>query len=64
MKNYKIAVLPGDGIGPEIMREAIKVLKVIDQRNDVTFELEEAPFGASAYFEVGHPFPESTKAIC
>ncbi|MGK0298699.1 MAG: 3-isopropylmalate dehydrogenase [Gammaproteobacteria bacterium] len=64
MKNYKIAVLPGDGIGPEIMREAIKVLKVIDQRNDVNFELEEAPFGASAYFEAGHPFPESTKAIC
>jgi 3-isopropylmalate dehydrogenase len=64
MKNYKIAVLPGDGIGPEIMREAIKVLKVIDQRNDVNFELEEALFGASAYFEVGHPFPESTKTIC
>jgi 3-isopropylmalate dehydrogenase len=64
MKNFKIAVLPGDGIGPEIMREAIKVLNVIGQRNDVNFELEEAPFGASAYFEVGHPFPESTKAVC
>jgi 3-isopropylmalate dehydrogenase len=65
MKTYKIAVLPGDGIGPEIMQEAIKVLKVIDARNsDVRFELKEAPFGASAYFECGHPFPEQTKTIC
>lgn len=64
MTNYKIAILPGDGIGPEIMREAIKVLKLVEERNDVTFELNEAPFGASAYFEHGHPFPESTKKIC
>jgi len=65
MKKYKIAVLPGDGIGPEIMQEAIKVLKVIDARNsDIEFELREAPFGASAYFECGHPFPEQTRAIC
>ena len=60
MKNYRIAVLPGDAIGPEIMVEALKVLKVIEQRNDVTFELIEAPFGASAYFACGHPFPEHT----
>ncbi len=64
MTDYKIAILPGDGIGPEIMREAIKVLKLVEQRNEVTFELNEAPFGASAYFEHGHPFPESTKKIC
>ena len=64
MKKFKIAILPGDGIGPEIMREAIKILKLIDGRNDVEFELVEAPFGASAYFEHGHPFPESTKTIC
>lgn len=65
MKKYKIAILPGDGIGPEIMREAVKVLKLIDSRNpDVSFELEEAPFGASAYFQHGHPFPELTKKVC
>lgn len=65
MKKYKIAILPGDGIGPEIMREAVKVLKLVDDRNkDVTFELQEAPFGANAYFKHGHPFPESTKTIC
>ena len=65
MTTYKIAVLPGDGIGPEIMREAVKVLKLVDARNDaVGFELIEAPFGASAYFEHGHPFPEDTRQVC
>ena len=48
MKNYKIAILAGDGIGPEITKEAIKVLKVIEERNDVTFELMPAAFGACA----------------
>lgn len=64
MKNYKIALLPGDGIGPEIMAEAVKVFRLVEERNDVTFELIEADFGASAYFKCGHPFPEETKAIC
>ncbi len=64
MKNYKIAILEGDGIGPEITREAIKVLKLIEQRNDVTFELLPALFGACAYFETGDTFPQETKDIC
>jgi 3-isopropylmalate dehydrogenase len=64
MKNYKIALLAGDGIGPEIMQEAIKVFNVIEERNDVTFTLNHADFGAAAYFKCGHPFPEETKAIC
>jgi 3-isopropylmalate dehydrogenase len=64
MKNYKIAVLAGDGIGPEITQEAIKVLKVIEERNDVSFELMPAAFGACAYFEFGDAFPQSTIAIC
>ena len=64
MTVHKIAVLRGDGIGPEIMIEALKVLAVIEQRNAVTFDLLEAPFGAAAYFDHGHPFPEQTKAIC
>ena len=64
MKKYTIALLAGDGIGPEIMAEAIKVFGVIQERNDVTFDLQEAPFGAQAYFDCGHPFPEETKAIC
>lgn len=61
MTNYKIAILAGDGIGPEIMQEGIKVLKVIEQRNDVSFELVEAPFGAGAWFSHGSSFPEETQ---
>jgi 3-isopropylmalate dehydrogenase len=64
MKNYKIALLAGDGIGPEIMREAVKIFRLVEERNDVSFTLIEADFGASAYFKCGHPFPEETKAIC
>ncbi len=64
MKNYKIALLAGDGIGPEIMREAIKILKLIEERNDVCFELNHADFGAAAYFKCGHPFPAKSMAIC
>ncbi|NND83159.1 MAG: 3-isopropylmalate dehydrogenase [Gammaproteobacteria bacterium] len=63
MKNFKIAILAGDGIGPEIMHEGIKVLKVIEARNDVQFELIEAPFGAAAWFSHGSSFPEETKAL-
>jgi len=64
MKNYKVAVLAGDGIGPEITQEALKVLKLVEQRNDVTFELLPALFGACAYFEKGDAFPQETKDIC
>ncbi len=64
MKNYKLAVLAGDGIGPEITAEALKVLKVIEERNDVTFELLPALFGACAYFATGDAFPQATIDIC
>lgn len=64
MKHYKIAVLAGDGIGPEITQEAIKVLKLVEQRNQVKFELLPAAFGACAYFEFGDAFPQSTIDIC
>lgn len=64
MKSYSIAVLAGDGIGPEITREAIKVLELIEERNDVKFELLPAAFGACAYFEFGDAFPQATIDIC
>ncbi len=63
MKKYKIAILAGDGIGPEIMAEGIKVLNVIEARNDVQFELVEAPFGAGAWFSHGSSFPEATQKL-
>ncbi|MFT3777416.1 MAG: 3-isopropylmalate dehydrogenase [Ottowia sp.] len=52
----KIAVLPGDGIGTEIVAEAVKVL----QRLDLKFELEHADVGGTAYDRHGHPLPEAT----
>jgi len=52
----KIAVLPGDGIGTEIVAEAIKVLQALDLR----FEMETALVGGAAYEAHGHPLPEST----
>ena len=50
MDSYKIAILDGDGIGPEIMYEATKILDLVAERNQVNFELLAAPLGASAYF--------------
>ena len=64
MTSYKVGIFSGDGIGPEIMKEALKVLKVVEQRCNVSFELIESPFGAAAYFDHGHPFPEQTRAVC
>jgi 3-isopropylmalate dehydrogenase len=64
MKNYKIAVLAGDGIGPEIMNQALKVLEVVEKRNDISFELLHGNFGACAYFSDGKAFPEETIAMC
>ena len=52
----KIAVLPGDGIGVEIVAEAVKVLRALDLK----FEMETAPVGGAAYEQAGHPLPEST----
>lgn len=52
----KIAVLPGDGIGTEIVAEAVKVLNVLD----LSFEMETALVGGAAYEAHGHPLPEST----
>ena len=53
----KIAVLPGDGIGPEIMREAVKVLRTL---GDLKLDLQEAPVGGTAYDQTGDPLPAGT----
>jgi len=52
----KIAVLPGDGIGPEIIAQALRALRALELK----CELEEAPVGGAAYEKHGHPLPEST----
>jgi 3-isopropylmalate dehydrogenase len=52
----KIAVLPGDGIGPEIVAEAVKVLRALE----LPLEIETAPVGGAAYDAHGHPLPDAT----
>lgn len=52
----KIAILPGDGIGPEIVAEAVKVLRALA----LPLEMETAPVGGAAYEAAGHPLPEAT----
>lgn len=55
----KIAVLPGDGIGSEIIAEALKVLNALGE----SFEMETAPVGGAGYEAKGHPLPEETLKI-
>jgi 3-isopropylmalate dehydrogenase len=63
-QNYQITLLPGDGIGPEIMAVAVEVLQVIAQRFNLNFTFKEALIGGAAIDAVGHPFPEESLAAC
>ncbi len=56
----KIAVLPGDGIGPEIVCEAVKVLQALQNSDGLSFELEYANIGGAGYDAEGDPLPDST----
>lgn len=61
---YKIAVLPGDGIGVEIVPQAIKALEAVAARYGHQFEFTEALVGGTAYDAKGHPLPAETLALC
>jgi len=61
---YKIALLPGDGIGPEIVDQAVKVLRAIGKKFNHTFEFTEAATGAAAIDRTGDPFPPETLKVC
>jgi len=63
-EQFKIAVLPGDGIGPEVMAEALKVLGRVSGRFGVAFDFDEQPVGGAAYDATGTPLPEATVAAC
>ncbi len=56
----KILILPGDGIGPEIVAEAIKILDALRENHGLHVETEEALVGGAAYDAIGHPLPEQT----
>ncbi len=61
---YKIAVLAGDGIGREIVPEAVATLKRIGERFQIPFEFREALISEDAYDRYGHPLPPETLEIC
>lgn len=60
----KIAVLPGDGIGPEITQQSVKILKAVADRFDHQFQFEEALVGAVAIDLLDNPLPEATLELC
>ncbi len=60
----KIAILPGDGIGPEIINEAEKLLHCLQQDFGFDMELESAAIGGAGFDAVGHPLPEASLALC
>lgn len=61
---YRITLLPGDGIGPEIMAVAVDVLRVVGQQCDLTFEFQEALMGGVAIDATGEPLPAATLDTC
>lgn len=62
--NLNIALLAGDGIGPEIVAEAVKVLGSVAKKYNHTFNYESAPVGACAIDAAGDPYPASTHEVC
>ena len=58
MKKHKIAVIPGDGIGPEVIGETIKVLEKSGEKFGFSFEWEKFPYGAGHYLDTGEVMPE------
>ncbi|MCL4790503.1 MAG: 3-isopropylmalate dehydrogenase [Gammaproteobacteria bacterium] len=59
-----IGVLPGDGIGPEVMAEALRVLKAIEKKYQHRFSYQEALIGGIAIDTHGDPFPDATRKLC
>jgi 3-isopropylmalate dehydrogenase len=63
-KTYKIAVLAGDGVGPEVMAEALKALDAIEKKFNVTFERTKANVGGAGIDNEGRALPDTTVNIC
>jgi 3-isopropylmalate dehydrogenase len=64
MKTFKIAALAGDGIGPEVMREAVKVLRAAEKKFGFKLEITEAPVGWAGIDAAGKALPDATLALC
>jgi 3-isopropylmalate dehydrogenase len=64
MANYRITLLPGDGIGPEILDVAVAVLNQVGTKLGIQFEFQEALMGGAAIDATGNPLPDETLDIC
>ncbi|ASW73679.1 3-isopropylmalate dehydrogenase [Chryseobacterium piperi] len=62
--DFKIAVLPGDGIGPEVVQESVKILNVISEVFQYKFQFKYGLIGAEAIFQTGNPLPDDTLELC
>ena len=60
---FNIAVFSGDGIGPEVIQEALKILKIIESKQGLKINLNEAPVGGAGYEATGHPLPEASLKV-
>jgi 3-isopropylmalate dehydrogenase len=63
-RQYRLTLLPGDGIGPEIIAVAIAVLKKVGQQCDIQFEFQEALIGGAAIDATGNPLPDESLELC
>ncbi len=64
MKTYDIGVIAGDGIGPEVTREAVKVMRAAAEHEGFAFDITEYPFGAEHYLKTGETMPQSALDEC
>ena len=64
MRTFRIAVLAGDGIGPEVVGEGLRVLRAVERKVDARFDCISASIGAKEYLENGDPLPQSAKDLC
>src|ERR1051326_2077999 len=64
IKSLKIVVLPGDGIGPEVTKTAVRVLRHVAAQHAIEVSTEEHAIGGTAVEQFGSPFPEETEAAC
>src|SRR6476659_9228978 len=63
-QQYRITLLPGDGIGPEIMAVSVDVLKVVGQQFNLEFDFQSALIGGAAIDATGEPLPQATLDTC
>ena len=64
MTSYTLALLPGDGIGRDVMIEAEKILNIIEQLTPISFTINKIPCGGKLYLETGEEWPEGSFEFC